>query len=156
MLIIPSYDANGFLNYFAGRSFYSTDRKHKNPQTSKDVIGFEGHINWKRPITIVEGAFDAITTKRNAIPLFGKRIMPILKARIIQEKVQDLYLALDADAYKESVEAIEYFINNGINVHYVQLDSRDPNELGYRGMVEYIGNAKLMSFFDVIRYKMNL
>lgn len=156
MLIIPSFDANGFLNYFYGRSFYQTERKHKNPQTSKDIIGFESHINWKRPITIVEGAFDAITTKRNAIPLFGKKIMPMLRARIIQEKVSDLYLALDPDAYRESVEAIEYFINNGINVHYVQLNDKDPNELGYRGMIDYVTNAKLMSFFDVIRYKMNL
>lgn len=156
MVIIPSYDCNGFLNYYYGRSYYDTDRKHKNPQTSKDIIGFESYVNWKRPITIVEGAFDAITTKRNAIPLFGKRIMPMLKAKIIQEKVQDLYLALDPDAYKESVEAIEYFINNGINVHYVQLNDKDPNELGYRGMIDYVENAKVMSFFDVIRYKINL
>ena len=58
----------------------------KNPQVSKDIVGFELHINWNYPVCLVEGAFDAIAIKRNAIPLFGKTIPDQLKHRIIENK----------------------------------------------------------------------
>lgn len=156
MLIIPNYNDDGFLDYYVGRSFYDTEIKHKNPATSKDVIGFASHINWKEPITIVEGAFDAISTKRNAIPLFGKKILPKLRGRILHEKPPQLNLALDPDAYKDSLEEIEYFINNGINIHYTDLGQSDPNETGHIGMLEAVSNAKEITFFDLIKYKMNI
>ena len=76
-IIIPSYDSEGQLNYFVSRAFYENDSyKHKNPKVSKDIIGFDMLINWNEPIILCEGAFDAITIKRNAIPLFGKQINP--------------------------------------------------------------------------------
>ena len=156
MLVVPSYDEDGFLNYYVGRNFYPGDYKHKNPPTSKDVIGLGDSINWKEPIVIVEGVFDAITTKRNVIPLFGKRILPRLRSRILQEKPPKLYLALDSDAYKDSLQEIEYFLNNSIDVYYVDLKDKDPNETGYEGMLEAIDNATQITFFDLIKYKMNI
>ena len=156
MLVVPSFDEDGFLNYYAGRSFYDTDHRHKNPPVSKDVIGFGSHINWKEPIVIVEGAFDAISTKRNVIPLFGKKILPTLRSRILSERPPKLYLALDPDAYKDSLEEIEYFINNGIEVYYTDLKDKDPNETGYKGMLSILEQAKQLSFFDLIKYKMNI
>ena len=157
MLIVPSYDENGLLNFFTGRSFYETATfKHKNPSASKDVVGFDSHINWNEPVTIVEGAYDAITTKRNAIPLFGKRILPILRGKIVNNKPPILNLALDPDAYRDSLEQIEYFLNNGINVHYVDLKDKDPNEAGYVDMLNLIDNSQEVSFFDLIKYKMSI
>jgi DNA primase len=73
-IIIPSYDENKKLNYFIARDYKGeTPQKYKNPPVSaKDVIGFELYINWNAPIILVEGIFDALTIKRNVIPLFGK------------------------------------------------------------------------------------
>lgn len=156
MLIIPSYDEDGQLNYYVGRSFYDTTMKHKNPPISKDIVGFESHINWNEPITIVEGAFDAIATKRNVIPLFGKKILPSLRSKILHHKVPRINLALDPDAYKDSLAEIEYFLNNGLDVRYVQLNSKDPNETGYPSMIEAINNAQQITFFDLIQYKINI
>ena len=130
--------------------------KDKNPPISKDVIGFDSHINWSEPITIVEGAFDAIATKRNTIPLFGKKILPKLRTQILHHKVPRINLALDADAYKDSIVEIEYFLNNNIRVHYVELGSKDPNEMGYHNMIDAIGEAREITFFDLIQYKMTL
>ena len=79
MIIIPSYDEEGNLNFFTGRSYYDVNFKHLNPTVSKDIIGFDLFVNWNEPITIVEGAFDAIAVKRNSIPLFGKLILDKLK-----------------------------------------------------------------------------
>tara|TARA_S200002703_G_C3773564_1_gene238153 strand:- start:626 stop:1384 length:759 start_codon:yes stop_codon:yes gene_type:complete len=155
MLIVPNYNDDGFLDYYVGRSFYDTDIKHKNPAIPKDVIGFASHINWREPITIVEGAYDAISTKRNAIPLFGKKILPKLRSRILHERPPQLNLAFDPDAYKDSLEEIEYFINNGINIRYTDLQC-DPNETGHIGMLNAIKDAKEITFFDLIKYKMNI
>lgn len=156
MVIVPSYNANNMINYYVGRSFYDTTIKHKNPPVSKDIIGFENQINWKQPIIIVEGAFDAISTKRNVIPLFGKKILGNLRSKILTEKVNKLYIALDNDAFKDSVKEVEYFLNNGIEVYIVKLSGKDPNEMGYTGMVEAINKADKVTFFDLIQYKMLL
>jgi hypothetical protein len=75
MVVIPSYDKDGFLNYYVGRSFDKNAYiKHKLASSTKDIIGFEMYINWDLPVILCEGAFDAMAIKRNAIPLFGKKI----------------------------------------------------------------------------------
>lgn len=156
MLIVPSYGADNIINYYVGRSYYNATVSHKNPPVSKDVIGFENMINWKRPIVVVEGIFDAIATKRNVIPLFGKRMLPNLRTKILTEKVQKLYLALDKDAFKDSIKEVEYFMNNGVDVYLIQLVEKDPSDMGYVGMVESINKAKKVDFFDLIKYKMSI
>lgn len=157
MVIIPSYNEYNILNYYVGRSFYSNATvRHKNPPISKDVIGFENQINWKEPVIIVEGAFDAIATKRNAIPLFGKKIMPTLRSKILTEKVKKLYLALDGDAFDDSVKEVEYFLNNGVEVCTISLPGKDPSEVGYSDMVGATSRAKIVDFLDLIKFKMEL
>ena len=154
MIIIPSYDEHGILNYFVGRSFYSTPTiKHKNPDNTKDVVGFESLIDWTQPITIVEGAFDAISTKRNTIPLFGKKILSKLKSKIIEHRVQIIYLALDPDAIKDALVEIEYFLNNGIDVRLVKLE-QDPNDTGFEGMRSRINETMSVDLFDLVSLKM--
>ncbi len=155
MIVIPSFDENNIINYYVGRSYYDNATiRHKNPPVSKDVIGFENQINWKEPIIIVEGAFDAIATKRNAIPLFGKSIHPKLKSKIIQY-TKKLYIALDRDAFLDSITYIEYFMNHGIEVYLVNLPSKDPSETGYNSMIDCIVGAELVSFFKLMVLKLN-
>ena len=157
MLIVPNFNENNMINYYVGRSYYNGSTiKHKNPPVSKDVIGFENQINWKQPIIIVEGAFDAIATKRNAIPLFGKKILNNLRSKILTEKVPKLYIALDPDAFKDSIKEIEYFLNNGIEVYIVKLSGKDPGEMGYELMVDAINKAQKVDFFSLIQFKMSL
>ena len=69
MIIIPTYDADGRLNYFTARSFEKEAFvKYRNPQASRDIIPNEHFINWNLPIILCEGLFDAMAIKRNAIP----------------------------------------------------------------------------------------
>jgi len=136
MLIIPSYDKDGRLNFFTGRKYYKdSEFKHKNPKVSKDVIGFELLINWNEPVTIVEGVFDAIAVKRNAIPLFGKIVLGKLKKKIIEENVKSIYIALDSDARAKALDICKYFMDGGINVYLIEMGDKDPSELGYKEMV---------------------
>ena len=155
-IIIPSYNTSGSLNYFVGRDFYGSDFKHKNPNISKDIIGFELFINWQLPVILVEGAIDAITIKRNAIPLFGKTIPTELRKRLIEKRVKDIYICLDKDAQTQALSVAEEFMNEGIIVYFVNLEEKDPNEIGFERMVHIIKNTKPLSFSDLIKYKLNI
>jgi hypothetical protein len=70
--------------------------------------------------------------------------------------VPRINLALDPDAYKDSLAEIEYFLNNGMDVRYVELNTKDPNETGYPCMIDAISEANQITFFDLIQYKINI
>jgi len=155
-IIIPSYDATGQLNYFVSRAFYENDPyKHKNPKISKDIIGFEMLINWNEPIILCEGAFDAITIKRNAIPLFGKQINPKLRIKIIEEGIKQIYICLDQDAIQNAKQISKMFMDEGIEVHLVKLDKEDPNELGYKNITDKIQDTYKFSFEEMMTLEIN-
>lgn len=155
-IIIPSYDGNGKLNYFVGRSYYDTSHKHKNPDVSKNIIPMELFINWQLPIVLCEGAFDAIAIRRNAIPLFGKVIPEKLKLKIVEERVKTIYIALDRDAQKQAMQHAEYFINNGCNVYFVDLNEKDPAEIGFEQMCKLIKESKQLTEYDLLKMKVLL
>lgn len=156
-IVIPSYDADGQLNYFVSRAFYKADtQRHKNPKVSKDIIGFEMFINWSEPIILCEGAFDAIAVKRNAIPLFGKIIQPALQKKIIEERVKNIYLCLDADALSKAVQIAERFMGEGLNVYFVELQDADASELGFKQINEILANTDVLTFERLMQLKMGM
>ena len=156
-IIIPSYDRDGQLNYFVSRAFYKADKfKHKNPKISKDIIGFEMTINWSQPIILCEGSFDAIAVKRNAIPLFGKIIQPALQKKIIEERVKNIYICLDADALKNALAIAEKFMAEGLNVYFVELQDKDASELGFEQITEIIENTDILTFERVMELRMGM
>jgi transcription elongation factor Elf1 len=156
-IIIPSYDGDGKLNYFVGRSYYDeSTHKHKNPDASKNIIPMELFINWQLPIVLCEGAFDAIAIRRNAIPLFGKVIPEKLKLKIVRENVKTIYIALDRDAQKQAMQHAEYFINNGCNVYFVDLNEKDPAEIGFEGMCKLIKESTQLTEYDLLKMKVLL
>jgi DNA primase len=157
-IIIPSYDENGQLNYYVTRAYYKADsQKHKNPDVSKDIIGFDMMINWSQPIILCEGAFDAIAIKRNAIPLFGKIIQPALQKKIIEKRVKDIYICLDADAIKKALDIAEKFMGEGLNVYFIELENEaDASELGFRQINKIIEETSLLTFERVMELRMSL
>jgi len=156
-IIIPSYDEAGQLNYFVSRAFYRADKqKHKNPKISKDIIGFDLTINWSQPIVLCEGAFDAIAIKRNAIPLFGKIIQPALQKKIIEKRVRDIYICLDADALKNAVQIAERFMAEGLNVYFIKLQDADASELGFEQITEIINDTDILTFERIMSLKMDM
>jgi DNA primase len=88
-IIIPSYNSSNTLNYFIARSFYNDPMRFMNPPVTKNIICFENMINWNLPIVLCEGVFDAITLRRNAIPLLGKTLPKNLHLALIEKKVQE-------------------------------------------------------------------
>jgi|TARA_R110000851_G_scaffold257066_1_gene409570 hypothetical protein len=154
MIIIPSFDSSGELNYFTARSFYDTNFKHKNPKVSKDIIGYDLLVNWSEPINIVEGPFDALTVGENAIPLFGKMIQKSLRYKILQNRVERVNLLLDSDARAKSLEHAEFLMNNNIEVHMVDMEDSDPSDLGRSKVLELISKSSKLTFGKLMEYKL--
>ena len=153
-IIIPSYDKDGILNYFTARSFTGSNYKYKNPRVSRDVIGFELFVNWSEPIILCEGPFDAMSIKRNAIPLFGKTIPKELLKKIYKENVKEIYIVLDEDARKDSIKLVDKLMKDGIQAYFVQLKDKDPNELGFKRVWDVIHSTNRTSFSDIIRHRL--
>ena len=157
MVIIPSYDKDGILNYFTGRSFEQDPFiKYRNPECSRDIIPFELFINWDSPLVLCEGPFDAIAIKRNAIPLLGKNIQSNLLKRIVQSTVKKIYIALDTDAIKQAIKHCEYLLNQGKEVYLVELDGKDPSDLGFSYFTKLIQNTEPIDQYDLMEKKISL
>ena len=153
-IIIPSYDDSGNLNFFVGRSFYQTEYKHKNPKVSKDIVGFDLLVNWDTPLVLCEGAFDAISIRRNAIPLFGKSIQSELEKKIIGNSVKKLYIVLDSDAIKNAIRLAKKFMSYGIETHLVDLGDQDPSDMGYDDVNKLIYNTPPMDLRKLVEYEL--
>tara|TARA_A100000164_G_C21480623_1_gene573232 strand:- start:147 stop:623 length:477 start_codon:yes stop_codon:yes gene_type:complete len=157
MIIIPSYDENGRLNYFTGRSFEKDPyRKYKNPETSRNIIPFELFINWDLPLVLCEGPFDAIAIKRNAIPLLGSNIQSNLMKKIVTSTVKKIYIALDTDAMKKALKFAEEFINQGKEVYMVELQGKDPGEMGFTNFTKLIQTTTPLTQYNLMEKKLQL
>jgi len=155
-VIIPSYNSDGSLNYFISRSYYQDEKmKYKNPPISKNIICFESQINWNEPIILCEGVFDAITIKRNAIPLLGKFPSKQLVEKIFMSGVSNIVISLDNDAINEALKAAEYFRKNGINVRMMYLKDKDASEMGYDRFYDELTKTTQFGIEELLLNKIN-
>jgi DNA primase len=157
-VIIPSYDNNKCLNYFIARDYKDTSlQKYKNPPVSaKDVIGFELYINWDAPIILVEGIFDALTIKRNVIPLFGKVIHGKLMEKLVKSSVNRIYIALDADARRDALKQAEMLMSYGKEIYLVEMEGKDANEIGFEKFLNTIEQTVPLNLQSLLEKKLQL
>lgn len=157
MVIVPSYNEFGKLNYFVARNFNpNSPVKYKNPPIGKNIVPFELFINWSSPLILCEGPFDAISIKRNAIPLLGKHIQANLMKRIVTSQVEKVYIALDKDAQKDALKFAELLLAEGKEVYIVDLDEKDPNEMGFEHFTKLIQETYPINTFDLMSRKIEL
>lgn len=157
-VIVPSYDSKGRLNYFVARSFEKEPvQKIDSPSCSKsEIVGFEYLVNWKVPVILCEGVFDAIAIKRNAIPLFGKTISKALMIKLLQPEVKTVYLALDDDAVNEAMDHAQKLIDFGKEVYLIRLQGKDPSEIGFEGMIQCLQTAQPLTASSLLMLKMQM
>jgi DNA primase len=157
-VIIPSYDSLGKLNYFIARDYKEPSlRKYKNPPaSSKDIIGWELYINWDAPIILVEGIFDALTIKRNVIPLFGKVLHDKLMKKLVESSVNRIYIALDADARKDALKQAEQLMSYGKEVYLVEMEGKDANEIGFEQFLNTLEQTTPLNLQSLIEKKLQL
>lgn len=160
MVIIPSYDSFGELNYFTGRDYTGrTFMNKKNPNISKkDIVFNEGRINWYEPITLVEGPFDHIVVP-NSIPLLGKSIgmdYAVYKA-ICERSKSYINIMLDNDAENDMYK-IYAFLNGGQlrgKIRAIEMpNGYDPSDIyrdyGKRGILKLLASAKEINDYTLL------
>lgn len=156
-IIMPSFDSSGKINFFVGRSFDPEVRlKYKYPQASRDIIPFEMYINWNVPVVLCEGGFDMLAIKRNAIPLLGKSITPKLMKKLVESKIQKVYVALDKDAISMALKHCESLMSLGKKVFLVEMDDKDPSSMGFKAFLSLIQQVEPLTTNKLLKYKMSL
>jgi len=156
-VVIPSYDSNGILNFFVSRLAGNIQGvPYKNPAVNKDIIFFESMINWKAPIVLCEGVFDAMAIKRNVIPILGKVVSKKLYERLAHNETKDVYIALDKDALKGALSIADKLLALGKRVFLVDLQEKDPSIMGFKSFTKLISQAEPLTFEKLLTYKLSL
>jgi DNA primase len=127
-IVIPSFDDNGECNYFVARSYKKDWMSYKNPPASKNIIFNELMIDWEKPITLVEGVFDALKIK-NSVPILGSTLKESTKLfkKIVETQTQ-IYIGLDQDALSKSLKIISILLEYGLEVN--RLDTSQIEDIG--------------------------
>ena len=123
-IVIPSFNEDGYLDYFIARSYYKDSwKKYKNPAANRDIIFNDLCIDWTSDLAIVEGVFDAVVAGPNSIPLLGSSLR--VGSRLFQKIVKNdtpIYIALDPDADKKAMRLIKDLLAYGIQLYKVNID----------------------------------
>jgi len=153
-IVIPSFNDNGYCNYFIARSYTEDWLKYKNPPVSKNIVFNELMIDWNNPIVLVEGVFDAINAD-NSIPLLGSTLNAHSKLfRAILTHSRRIYVGLDQDAQKKALNIINMFISHGIEVYKIDAsDYEDVGEMTKEEFQERKKDALLMDSSSVLTYE---
>ena len=137
-LIIPSFDKDGNLNYYVARSIDGKNPKYINAKYPKKKLIFnEINIDWKKPVTLVEGPFDLFKAGKNCTCILGSSLNENydLFQKIIQNSCE-VFLALDFDVMSKTVKIAEKFHQYGIKLKIV--DCKGFDDVGEMSKVEFL------------------
>jgi len=127
-IIIPSFSLDGYCDYFIARTYTEDWLKYKNPPAPKDVVFNELLVNWKEPVILVEGVFDALKAE-NSIPLLGSTLNSHSKLfRALLTHSKKLYIALDQDAENKALNIINLLVSHGVEIY--KIDASDYEDVG--------------------------
>jgi DNA primase len=103
-IIIPSFNKDGDVNYYATRTYVGAKPKYLNDESPKETVIFNEHlINWDSTIYLVEGPFDHIVVP-NSIPLLGKDFSELLFDTIMKKANGYVVILLDPDAWERATQ----------------------------------------------------
>ena len=153
-VIIPSFDIEGYLNYFTARTIDELSRKYVNPKTKRSEIIFnELNIDWQDELVIVEGPFDLVKSVQNSTCILGSTLTE--SHRLFQEIVKHntpVVLALDPDAKQKTQKIASLLSSFDVNVRVADISPYDDIGDMPLGTVEsFISEAKLWSRNDRLR-----
>ena len=144
-IIIPSFDMKGNVNYFIARAYDGNWKKYFNPEVPKSKIIFnELYVDFTKPVTIVEGAFDAIVSGENSVPVLGSTLSE--NSRLFQKIIQNnstIYMALDPDATQKTNSIVEKLLRYGIETYIIDVSGfKDVGEMTREQFKERKSSAK--------------
>lgn len=159
-IIVPSFDAEGILNYFSARTYWDQWKgpKYANPSIKRESIIFnELMIDWSQEVTLVEGVFDLMKTPGNSSCLLGSNIDPSYK--LFQKIIlcnTPILLALDADVKSKTLGIAKLFASYGIRVRILDMinGKLDVGQMTKEEFLQAANAAKEFSMDDYLMEKL--
>lgn len=152
-VIVPSFDAQGSLNYFVGRAIDAQKKpKYDNPDKDKlSIIFNEMNVDWENRLVLCEGSFDMFKCGDNVVPLLGSSLneQSTLFNSIIAHGTP-IDLALDADMLETRALSIaEKLIEYDIDVRIVDVRPfADPGKMTKEQFAQKREESKEFSWTD--------
>ena len=76
--------------------------------------------------------------------------------KIVTSEVKKVYIALDKDAMKDALKHCELLLNEGKEVYLVDLEDKDPNEMGFTEFTKLIQNTFPLTQYDLMERRFNM
>lgn len=121
-VVIPSFNCDGKVSYFVGRTYDGNWKKYMNPSVQRNLVFNELYVDWRSDLSIVEGVFDAIVAG-NAVPILGSSLRE--DSKLIKNVVENdtpVYIALDPDAEKKALKLIKKLLTFDIELYKVDIN----------------------------------
>jgi DNA primase len=151
-IILPSYDENGSLNFFVGRTIWKKIKpKYLNSEAPReDVIFNRSLINPDATIYLVEGPFDSIVTP-NSIPLLGLNIFDKLIDFLQENAKANVVVILDGEAKRDAIEVYKKLntlkLKGRVRIIYLNIDydmSLIYEKYGNKGLKAVLKNETIV------------
>ncbi len=152
-VIIPSFDAEGALNYYTARAIDpDITLRYTNCQVKKtDIVFNEVNIDWSRELVVVEGPFDLINCPDNATCILGSSLGTnhLLFHRVAANRTP-IVLALDADMREKTQRIAELLHSYDCRVRILDVSrlGKDVGELPYADVVDALKSAPVWRPMD--------
>lgn len=159
-VIVPSFNDEGVLNFFAGRAI--DDRRSPKYENAivdmSDVIYNDINIDWKDPLVICEGPFDQMKCPQNSTAVLGSSLLEthMLFTKIVLSSTP-IIVAFDADMWNTKTLRVATMLDlYGIEVAI--LDTRqfgDPGNATKEQMLEASQRARPFSWYTKMETKLD-
>jgi len=149
-IIIPSFDENGIISYWTGRSWLrKPTMTYKNPHCERQKIIFnELNIDWNLPLTVVEGPFDLLKTNQNATSVLGSEELTLdfsLMRKIVLHKTP-VVLAFDPEpeAQRKQFKFANRLLEFDVPVKILEYENsnRDIGDMKKNEFIDLLNHAK--------------
>ena len=153
-VIIPSFDSEGFINYFTARSIDESTRKYLNPKVKRsDIIFNEMNIDWQDELVLVEGPFDLVKSTQNSTCLLGSTLSERHELfKNIVKNCTPVVLALDPDAIEKTQKIAALLSSYSVPVKVAHIDGfEDVGSMPIGAISEVVKNAKEWHTNDRLR-----
>ena len=138
-VIMPSFDAEGKLNYFTARAIDKEKRpKYDNPEVDKNPVVFNDiNIDWSQRLVLCEGPFDLVKCPENSTAILGSDLDERHEVfNKILLNTTPVALALDGDMWLTKTPKIVKKLQE-YNVEVVVVDVRPWGDPGSMSRFEF-------------------
>ena len=149
-IIVPSFNDDGELNYFVGRSYCNHERKYMAPKINKNIIFNELYVEWDEDVILVEGVFDAFKAY-NSVPILGSTMSESSKLlKKIVENDTPVFVALDWDAEKKARKLMRLLMEYGVELY--KINTRGIEDVGAITKEQFLDLKKTASLINPDTY----